>query len=135
MESKRQQNIDPCLKHRLMVIDDDPIILENMTNYLKDSGYEVLTAVNNNDALASFLAVNPELVLCTISDSALKDISLIKTMINKRPLIPIIVISAVGQLKVVIEALRLGVSDYLIKPITNFEEFDTTIQSVLFKYA
>ena len=131
MNLKISQNNHNTSPHRVLVIDDDPIILENMNIYLSDNGYKVYTAVNGAEGLISFDEVKPELVICNLRMPDIDGLKLIESFHITDSTIPIIIISGSAQIKDVVEALRLGAIDYLVKPITDFHMFDSAIESAL----
>jgi len=114
-----------------MIIDDDLTVLQNMAIYLSDSGYIVNTADNGNEAIESFIELKPELVLCDLRMPDIDGLELIELFARQKPEIPIIAISGARQIKDVVEAIRLGAVDYLVKPITDFQGFDQIIKSAL----
>lgn len=79
----------------------------------------------------TFQAVDPALVLCDLSLVGMDDFELIKAITQIKKNIPIIVISTAGQINDVVGALRFGATDYKVKPIIDFEEFDFAINSAL----
>lgn len=117
-----------AIKRKLLIIDDDRFVRQNIVAYLEDSGYEVREAANGPDGLARFSEFQPELVL---SDLMMPDVSGMRVLeeIHKQsPSTPVVVISGVGVVDDVVEALRLGASDYLVKPIVDMEVLEHAIK-------
>ena len=100
---------------RILVCDDEPQILRALRVILRDGGFEVVTAANAEEALAS-AAVRPP-------DAAIVDLILpdqdgveVTRSIREWSEMPILVLSAVGEEAEKIRALNAGADDYVTKP-------------------
>lgn len=118
-------------KRRLLVIDDDTIVRQSMVAYLEDSGYEVREADSGPKGLALFHSFAPELVLSDLRMPDMNGMTVLRQLHNIAPDTPVIVISGVGVMDDVVEALRLGATDYLIKPIVDMEVLEHAIRQGL----
>lgn len=116
---------------RLLVIDDDRVIRQSIAAYLRDSGFEVLLADDGLTGLEIFRAEHPELVICDLRMPGLDGISVLHQISADDHEVPIIVISGAGVMADVVEALRLGASDYLIKPILDLEMLEHSVNRSL----
>ena len=86
---------------------------------LKKEGYEVIATGDGRDAIARIEKDNPDLVISDIMmpyASGLEVVSLVKQ--PGRKTIPIIILSAMEQEKIVMEAFELGADDYITKPFS-----------------
>jgi two-component system response regulator AtoC len=106
---------------QILVIDDDESVRQYLSDFLRSSGYDVVTAGSGPeglDRLASGPA--PDLV---VLDVMMPEMDGIETLSRIRDLgeTPVLMLSAVGQAKMIVQALRLGAVDYLTKP---FEDDD-----------
>lgn len=113
---------------KLLIIDDEAIVRQNMAAYLEDSGYIVEEAVDGQDGLAQFQAGEPDLVLCDLMMPGMGGLEVLERIHAISPDTPVIVISGVGVMDDVVEALRLGASDYLSKPIVDMEVLEHSIR-------
>lgn len=104
---------------RILSVDDDPDIRKRISTYLEDSGFIVFEASNGKEALNLFASKKPDLVLCDLIMPEMSGLELLEILKKESPETPIIVISATEVMGDVIEALRLGAWDYIVKPITN----------------
>ncbi|MEG0784418.1 MAG: response regulator transcription factor [Christensenella sp.] len=102
---------------RILVIEDDKIILNFLSISLKTSGYGLVTAQNGLDGISLSLANNPDVILL---DLGLPDIDGIEVLHQIRDAsdVPIIVVSARGQEREKVEALDSGADDYITKPFS-----------------
>ena len=103
---------------RILVAEDEPIMLKTIELRLKKDGHTVITADNGCDALEKIEQEDLDLVITDIMmpySSGLEIVGKVKTNEKK---IPIIVLSAMGQENVVIEAFSLGADDYITKPFS-----------------
>lgn len=100
----------------LLVIDDDEAVRERVVTSLEESGFNVLRAGLAVEGLALFSSQRPDLVLCDLHIADMSGFELLRRIHDIDPDMPVIVASAAGSMDDVVEALRLGASDYLIKP-------------------
>lgn len=117
--------------YRLLIIDDDAIVRESIVAYLVDSGFEMLEAENGEHGLEVFAAEAPDLVLCDLRMPRLDGLGVLKQVRSHDPDTPFIVVSGAGVMADVVEALRLGANDYIIKPIVDLEVLEHAIKRAL----
>ena len=114
-------NQSPTLKIKIMkilVAEDEPIMLKTIALRLRKDGHEVIVADNGRDAMEHIDAHKPDLIITDIMmpySSGLEIVGKVKGQDNKTP---VIVLSAMGQENVVLEAFNLGADDYITKPFS-----------------
>jgi DNA-binding response OmpR family regulator len=104
---------------KILVAEDEPMLLKTIELKLKKEGYEVITTADGREAVAKIEETDPDLVITDIMMpyvSGLEIVSIVRKKTNKR--IPIIMLSAMEQEKVVMEAFELGADDYITKPFS-----------------
>jgi len=104
---------------KILVAEDEPMLLKTIELKLKKEGYEVITTADGREAVAKIEEMDPDLVITDIMMpyvSGLEIVAIIRKKNNKR--IPIIMLSAMEQEKVVMEAFELGADDYITKPFS-----------------
>lgn len=104
---------------KILVAEDEPMLLKTIELKLKKEGYEVITTSDGREAAARIEESDPDLVITDIMMpyvSGLEIVSIVRKRTNKR--IPIIILSAMEQEKVVMEAFDLGADDYITKPFS-----------------
>lgn len=117
--------------HRLLIIDDDAIVRQSIAVYLADSGFRVMEAGNGQDGLTLFQQEFPDLVLTDLRMPGMDGLQLLRRIHELSPETPVIVISGAGVVADVVEALRLGASDYMIKPVVDMEMLEHAIARAL----
>ncbi len=105
-------------KSKILIVDDEPFNIDYIEQELEDAGYELLSAINGQEALDRIHAEMPDLVLLDIMMPVMDGFEVL-TRLKANPLtreIPVIVISASNDLKSVVRGIKLGAEDYLPKP-------------------
>ncbi len=114
------QDVTP---YRILVVDDEPHIVQILKFTLEKAGYQVFTANNGKVALDRILEIAPNLVILDIMMPVLDGYEVCRRMREdfKMNQIPIIMLSAKGGLDERVKGLTQGANDYLIKPYSNDE--------------
>ncbi len=104
----------------ILVIDDNPDIRLLVSNILKDQNFEVRTAANYDQAKFEINKKLPDLAIIDIKlDKPDKDgIDLLKSIIKKDKLIPVIMISGHATVQIAVEAIRIGAYEFIEKPFS-----------------
>jgi two-component system KDP operon response regulator KdpE len=100
---------------RILVVDDEPNILNTLAPLLRSHGYEVSTAANGRAAIEAVDAAPPDLM---ILDLGLPDVDGVEVcaIVRARTTLPILVLSARGRETDKVRALDAGADDYVTKP-------------------
>ena len=101
---------------RILVVDDDRLVLAALARGLRDSGYEVSEASNGEDALEIARAKNPDLALLDVRMPGMGGIELGR-LLRERTGVPFVYLSAYGQAEFVSQASAQGALGYLVKPL------------------
>ena len=104
----------------ILVIDDNSDIRFLICKILKDQNYVVRSAANYDQAIIEINKKLPDLAIIDIKlDKTDKDgIDLLKLIINKNKLTPIIMISGHATVQIAVEAIRLGAYEFIEKPFS-----------------
>lgn len=116
---------------RLLVIDDDAAVRLSIRSFLEDSGFTVLEADSGKQGVSICAEQLPDLVLCDLRLPDLDGLEVIRSVASTGINIPVIVISGLGEVHDVVQALRLGAADYLTKPIKDLEVLEHSIRRCL----
>ena len=100
---------------RILIVDDEESVRNLFADYL-DESYSCVTAVDAYDALERLSREPFALVLSDMQMPGLGGIELLRKIIERYPDTAVIMISGVDRTQRVIDAIRVGASDYLIKP-------------------
>ena len=123
-------------KAKILMVDDNPDILELMAARIVSDGYEVITATTGEEAIKKAASEKPDLVLLDISMPVL-DGFLVGRLLKLDPAvkdIPIIMATARSSREDVLRSLsELQAADYIVKPFRP-EELLSKIKKVLDKY-
>jgi DNA-binding response OmpR family regulator len=104
---------------KILVAEDEAIMLRTIDLRLRKDGHEVFLAEDGQKALEQISRFCPDLIITDIMmpyASGLEIIGVVRKNTEKR--IPIIILSAMGQEDVVLEAFQLGADDYITKPFS-----------------
>lgn len=104
---------------KILVAEDDPIMLKTIQLRLRKDGHEVICVTDGNEAMKEIEAVLPDIIITDIMmpySSGLEIVAFVKHNIPKK--IPVIILSAMGQENVVVEAFGLGADDFVTKPFS-----------------
>ena len=115
----------------ILVIDDDTIVRESIVAYLEGSGFDILQAENGEEGLKLFREQFPDIILCDLRMPGIDGLSVLRNVRKESLDTPFIVVSGAGIMTDVVEALRLGASDFLIKPIVDLEVLEYAINRAL----
>lgn len=102
----------------LLLVDDDEFVRETVAKSLTLMGYRVHTAANGETALQQFAVLRPDITLLDIHLPDLSGFSVLRTLRKSHPDAEIIFITGEGDMELVIEALRSGISDFVPKPLS-----------------
>ncbi len=108
------------VKHKILVVDDEPDALELIGFNLKNAGYEVVTAENGTDALKKARAFMPNLILLDLMIPEVDGLEVCKILRRDASTagIPIIMVTAKAAELDRILGLELGANDYVTKPFS-----------------
>ncbi len=104
---------------KVLMADDEPDILLVMAKRVKSAGYDVVTAVDGEDAWDKIVAENPDIILLDLTMPKLEGFALLKRLREKPPSPkwqPVIIISAREELSDIQEGFSLEADHYLTKP-------------------
>lgn len=102
---------------RVLVVDDSAQNVDFLTNYvLKPNGYEVLVARNGEQGLLMALNQQPDLILLDMNMPRMGGMEVVEALNAKQANIPVIVMTFHGSEVLAVQAFRLGVKDYVLKP-------------------
>jgi PAS domain S-box-containing protein len=117
----------------LLTIDDEPAIRSSFRRFLEDYDYEVIEAEDGKKGIESIKKSNPDIVLVDLRMPVVDGLEVLAFAKENYPNMPIIVVSGTGIIADVVEALRLGAWDYLLKPVKDIEVILHAVENALDK--
>ena len=102
----------------VLIVDDEPSILQTLSGLLSDEGFEVSTAVNGYEALKIIDAESPDLVLLDIWMPGIDGIETLQEIKKSNPHIQVIIITGHGTIETAVRATKLGAFDLIEKPLS-----------------
>ncbi len=114
-----QVNTPP--KPRLLILDEDRIMLQSLSQFLRRDGYEVRTTDRPDQATAILESGPTELLLTDINMPGIKPSEFLRELRRRFPHVLPIVITGYGSIESAVDATKNGAFDYLTKPIVDEE--------------
>jgi two-component system, OmpR family, KDP operon response regulator KdpE len=102
-------------QQRILVVDDEPQLTRVLRRSLSSHGYEVQVASDGDEALTTFNAWKPDVVITDLAMPNMSGLELCRRL-RASSSVPVIVLSAKGEERVKVEALDAGADDYVTKP-------------------
>ena len=116
-------------KEKILVVDDEASIRRILETRLSMIGYDVVTAADGEEALDTFRKADPDLVVLDVMMPKLDGYGVCQEL-RKESDVPIIMLTALGDVADRITGLELGADDYVVKPFSP-KELEARIRSVL----
>lgn len=100
----------------VMVVEDDPELMEALTDTLSLAGYNVARAVDGADALRQLDGNDIDLIVSDIQMPKMDGHTLLKKVKANHPDLPMMLMTAYGSIQQAVDAMRDGAVDYMVKP-------------------
>lgn len=127
---KDDSNLTASVPIRILIVDDEPDLCIIMCRWLQPEGYLCSIAHNANEALAQIASQTFELVISDIMMPGRSGLELLKEIKKISPETAVLMVTALDNRKIALEALHLGAFGYLIKPIDKNELFINVANSL-----
>jgi DNA-binding NtrC family response regulator len=108
-------------KARLLILDEDRIILQSLSQFLRREGYEVATSDSVDDALNILDAGQTGVLLADVNMPGVRPGEFLRDLRRRFPHVVVVVITGYGSIEGAVEATKMGAFDYLTKPIVDDE--------------
>jgi len=114
----------------LIVEDNDDVVTFLADNILHPHGYDTLVARDGQDGLRRALEENPDLILLDLNLPRMTGMEVLKVLQKRGSNIPVILMTFYGSEEIAVEAFRLGVKNYIVKPFKSQEVLDAVEAAV-----
>ena len=101
---------------KILVVDDAAFMRMRAAKLLSEAGHEVVEAANGKEAVTVYEAESPDCVLMDITMPEMDGLEALKEIRSKDPDAKISMVTAMGQQSIILEALKSGASDFVVKP-------------------
>ncbi len=102
---------------KVLVVDDAAFMRMMLSKILTDNGYAVVgEAANGAEAVEKYEELQPDIVTMDITMPGVNGVEAVQKIMKKHPEAKIVMVSAMGQQSMVVEAVRAGAKDFIVKP-------------------
>ena len=115
---------------RVLIVDDEKVILDLTAIILKNRGYQVFTALSAQEGLVAIERERPELVLLDYMMPNMDGLTALKEIKRSYPETYVIMFTGKGSEEIAVELMKAGASDYILKPFNN-QDLVERIENVL----
>ncbi|MGD0339813.1 MAG: sigma-54 dependent transcriptional regulator [Bacteroidota bacterium] len=105
------------MKYRVLIVDDDQLLTASLESVLKHCGYDVSVCSHGTKALPMINDVQPDVVLLDIYLGDTNGIEILKSIKSNDATLPVVMITAYSDVKLAVEAMKLGSEDFVVKPL------------------
>ncbi|HAW29190.1 MAG TPA: sigma-54-dependent Fis family transcriptional regulator, partial [Planctomycetaceae bacterium] len=117
-------------QHRILIADDEPLYLRTTGELLRKSGYDCVCVPNAQQALEALQTQPFDLILSDLNMPGNFKLELLRAGRSNWSHIPLIVVTGVPSIPSAIESIRLGITDYLLKPV-KFEDLLSSVRRAI----
>jgi DNA-binding NtrC family response regulator len=101
---------------KILIVDDEPLLRKAVSRVLTCSGFSVIEAANGREVRAILAREKPDIVLLDLKMPGIDGIDVLKEIKKTAHDLPVIILTAHGDVPVAVEATKLGAYDFLLKP-------------------
>ncbi len=121
-------------KKKVLVIDDEQIILDSVKKILSAEDFQIDPAISSRDGLERAMSRDYDLVLTDIRMPEIGGMRILRDIKRSKPALPVVIFTGYATVQSAVQAMKLGASDYIEKPFTP-DMLVTTVKKVLRKAA
>ncbi len=115
----------------ILIIEDEDVLRDSFTYYLEDRDFSVLTANNGKKGIALLQNQRPDLIITDLRMPELDGLGVLRFIRDHTPDIPVIVVSGTGSISDVVNAMKFGAWDYILKPVDEMEIISQAVNKSL----
>lgn len=115
----------------VLIVDDAMFMRVALGNMLKEWGFEIVgEAANGKEAIEKYRELQPDLVTMDLTMPVMSGLDAVKVIIPEFPNAKIIMITALGQQRIIVDAIEHGAKDFITKPFTP-EKLKSVIANIM----
>jgi two-component system NtrC family response regulator len=114
----------------ILIADDDPAHRRMLGAALESAGFACRYAADGEEAVRTAAASPPDLVLLDVRMPRLDGIGALRRLAAALPALPVVIVTAHGEVKIAVEAMKLGARDFVEKPV-DIDELRSVVQDLL----
>lgn len=118
---------------KILVIDNEPDILDLLAAAMRGEGYEVVTAANGEEGIARFREENPDLIVTDVKMPRKSGLDVIQTVRDAGGDVDVIILTGTSDEATAIACLRQGAYDYILKPLDDIDVILFSVRRALQK--
>ncbi|MFN8631040.1 MAG: response regulator [Chloroflexota bacterium] len=116
---------------RILVVDDAAFQRVRLRSMLEPAGHKVFEASTGRDGVAVYEREKPDAVLMDVTMPEMDGIAALRAIMAGDPGARIVMVTAMGQQGVVMDAIRAGARDFIVKPVTDANRLHEALKKVL----
>jgi two-component system, chemotaxis family, chemotaxis protein CheY len=101
---------------KILIVDDAEFLRVRLSRILNTDGHEVFQAENGVKAVATYKDIHPDVVLMDVTMPEMDGLTALKEIVHFDPKARVVMLTALGQESVVLEAIKSGARDFIVKP-------------------
>lgn len=114
----------------ILAVDDEPNMRRLLEISLRQAGYKPLLAADGNEALVQIKNQHIDLVVSDLHMPGMNGLALLKAVRQENETLPFIMVTALGEVKTAVDAMKMGASDYILRPF-DLETLEIAIAKAL----
>ncbi len=118
------------MSNRVLVIDDDELVCQSLRKILVKFGYETEFITNADQSLDKIEEFYPDVVILDIYLTSANGLDVLKNIHSKFLNLPVVMITAYADVNIAVKALKLGATDFLLKPL-DLDQLKIIIERVI----
>ncbi|WP_394128901.1 response regulator [Shewanella maritima] len=115
----------------VLLVEDDPVFRQLVADFLSSQGASVKQACDGKQGVKLFTQTHYDVVIADLAMPELDGLGMLRAMVDIDPTVPSIVISGNNAMSDVVEALRIGAIDYLVKPVPDLYIIEQAVHQAI----
>jgi two-component system, chemotaxis family, chemotaxis protein CheY len=115
---------------KILVVDDAMFMRTRLRSLLEGAGHQIAEASNGREAVDTYAAEHPDLVLMDVTMPEMDGLEALRAIREGSAEAKIIMCSALGQQSIVLEAIKSGARDFIVKPFKPEKVLETVAKHV-----